>query len=171
MKKIRVIAVLLALMALTLSFDACTSKAPEPDAKHSSITLINTRTTVVTELPKKCDYTFADDNHTILNANGEEVGYVTTDLGVAYDDMEDDLNNPDTVRTLLKKGKLKSRNKYIAVDYNNGEIFDAIIKANWTTCLWLDCPDKDTLFELLDIISVKTYKAEEDKTKLDWNNK
>ena len=161
MKIKRIIAlVMLTAMAFTLS--SCSfllsKKIPDQDTKHSVITLVNTRTTIVTILPEDCEYTFDEDNHTILDGNGNYAGYITSDMGETWINMKQDLLSSETVRKLIAESKLKTGQDYISVNYNDGEVYNALIRINVSTCLWLDCENESTLAELLDTISVKSYR-------------
>ena len=157
-KKIILVIVIISAMLLcaSCSFIGSTD-APEADELHSIITLGNTNTTVVTELPEGCSYTFSEDSHWVCNAKGEQLAFLTTDMASAWDGIRDEMTHEDTVRKLISEGELSSGNEYFTVDYNDGEIFNALIRVNPSTCLWIDCHDEALLSELLGLITVTAY--------------
>ena len=155
MKKAVIILILSLIMLLcaSCSFIGVTD-APEADELHSVITLGNTNTTVVTELPEGCGYTFSEDSHWICSADGEQLAFLTTDMASAWDGIREEMTHEDTVRKLISEGELSSGNEYFTVDYNDGEMFNALIRVNPSTCLWIDCHDEALLSELLGLITV-----------------
>lgn len=146
------------LIAMAFGLTGCgADPIPESDARHSRIELINTHTAIITEFPEECGYTVTDDSHYVLNADGEERAYLTSDMGDTWDGMKEDLQLPDSVRTLVEKDRLSSGQYYMLMDYNQGEMYTALIMACESTCLWIDCDDLAELQGILKLISVETY--------------
>jgi len=152
----KLISIVMALVLL-ISLAGCScSRSTKNDDKTSSITLINTKTEVITKLSKDCEYTFdSKTHHKILNEDGDKVAEITTDMGDKFEGMIEDAKTSD-IRKLIDRGEMDRDVEYLFLDYKDGETYSLLIKVNDSTCLWVDSEDKDVIEDLIDCMTVKS---------------